>query len=416
MALPNLSGLRLGGHGTLDELEPTGVLGVPGAQSAIRKARNTVRSGLIRAGIQSTGYAALRESIRAHIRMIASITVDCGCDLVNNLSIRQNPQRKQAVSLMRAALSNLADAPFIVQETTGVPAAHLGHRLDAAIASDLASKYFEAQKLYHDPEQKLSMEQATMNIVSQPDDALIQNAVETAFKFFQDDGSVRRLRIDVRLMQLDSENYTAGINEGIHMDDAYGSVGSTYGLTAEDREPYFLITSFCADESANVSLRECGTRLLEGVPVIHPRSIRDAAAALHQNSIFQTLCTERELFATLARRCNEATDRALSKFTEDALQNMGIRFRSSPMLDWTYLNTLTYHRSPNRSEVLETAQTRHGMRGFVAILKEPSDSEFGANPNERVFHIKTPMNHPLTVMVELFVSQTGDWTMAEDNM
>ena len=414
MSLPDLSGLRLGGPRTPDEPEQTGTRG--GLQGAIRKARNAVRSGLIKRGIQSTGYADLSESIRAHIRMIASITVDCGCDLVNKLSRTREPLRREAINLMRAALSHLADAPFIVQGATGVPATHFGRRLDVAIASDLASKYFEAQKLYHDPELNLSMEKATEHSVNSPDDALIQNAVQTAFQFFQDDGSVQSLRIDVRLMHLDRENYTAGLNEAIHMDDAVGSVGSTYGLTAEDREPYFLITSFCADESANVSLRECGTMLVDGVPVIDPSSIHAAAVALHQNDIFQTRCTERELFATLARRCNEATERALSKFTKDDLQNMGIRFRSSPMLDWTYLNTLTYHRSPNRSEVLETAQTRHGMRAFIAILKDPKEPGFGSNPNERVFHIRTPRNYPLTVNVELSVSQSHDWTMGEDMM
>jgi len=436
MSLPDLSGLRLDGPRTLDEPEQTGVRG------AIRKAGNAILSKLARSGVDSTGYAALKASIRAYLRMSAETNYDCGCHLANkaiNHAMERwdavngertaeyydemkmlKAERSERLRLVREALLKLADAPFIVQETTGVPAEHLGHKLDASIAAGLASEYFKTKKLYHDAvkagESYDTAQGEAANRVVAKTDELIENAVQSAFQFFPDDGIVQRLHIDLRLMHLDSENYMPGINEAIHMDDAVGSVGSTYGLTAEDREPYFLITSFCADEGANVSPRECGTRLLEGVPIIRPGSIHAAAAALHQNALFQTLCTERELFATLAQLCQEATEASLEKFTEDDMQSMGIRFRSSPMLDWTYLNTLTYHRSPKKSEVLETARTQHGVRGFVAIFKKPLNPEYGAEPNTRVVQTTTPRRHPLTVTIEVTVNEEDDWTMGEDMM
>jgi hypothetical protein len=441
MSLPDLSGLRLDGPRRLDEPEQTGVHG------AIRKAGAAIRRKLARSGVASTGYAALKDSIRANIRKAAETNHDCGCHLAdstvnrarqrwgevnaertaeyyNNMKML-NAERSERIRLVREALTKLADAPFIVQETTGVPAKHLGHKLDASIAAGLASEYFESKKLYIDAvkagESYITAQGKAANRVVAKTDELIANAVRSAFQFFPDDGTVQRLDIKLRLMHLDSKNYVPGINERLHMDDAVGSVGSTYGLTAEDREPYFLITSFCADEGANVSPRECGTRLLEGVPIIHPGSIRAAAVALHQNALFETLCTERELFATLSRVCQEATEAALQQFTEERMQSMGIRFRSSPMLDWTYLNTLTFHRSPKMSEVLQTARTRHGVRGFVALFKEPPLSSSSRNqleerPNTRVVETRTPRGDPLTVTIEVNVNEEGDWAMGEDMM
>mgnify|MGYP004392622645 FL=1 len=434
--LPNLSGLRLDGPRTLDEPEQTGM------RNTIRKAGNALLSKLARSGVDSTGTAALKASIRAYLRKYAAENYSCGCHLANSTINHARErwdtvngertaeyydemkvlkaERSERLRLVREALTKLADAPFIVQETTGVPAKHLGHKLDAKIAADLASEYFKSKKLFTaavkaGESYSTAQGEAEKHVVAKTDE-LIKNAVRSAFQFFPDDGRVQRLHIEVRLMHLDSKNYMPGINEDIHMDDAVGSVGSTYGLTAEDREPYFVITSFCADESANVSPRECGTRLLEGVPIIRPGSIHAASVALHQNALFQTLCTERELFATLAQICQEATEAALSEFTEDDMQSMGIRFQSSPMLDWTYLNALAYHRSPKKSEVLETARTQHGMRGFIALFTKPLNPEFGAHPNTRVVQTRTPRRHPLTVTVEVGVNDEGDWTMGEDMM
>lgn len=437
MSLPDLSGLRLDGPGTLDEPEPTGPSG------AIRKARNAVRSQLIRAGIDSTGYAALKATIRANIKRLAKNTYDGGCALAskaNSMAFNYKDEheeplseaeqaefdtlqagRRERVRLIREAIAKLADAPFIVQETTGVPAAHLGHRLDAPAAVGLASEYFESKRLYQNAlkagkSASTAEDEAAKHIVNDTD-AIIRNAVETAFHFFPDDGSVKRLGIEVRLMNVDSENYTpGGANEELHMDDVVGAIGTTYGLTAADRDIYFIITSFCADKSANISPRECGTVLLEGVPVIDPRSIRAAARELHENPRFDALCTERELFATLGQLCQEATDEALSQYTEDDLQSMGVRKRTVPMLDWTYLNSMTYHRSPRGDEVLETAQTRHGMRGFIAIFNKRPNPEYGAQPNTRAVQTTTPRGHPLTVTVEIIINEDGDWTMGEDMM
>ena len=56
-------------------------------------------------------------------------------------------------------------------------------------------------------------------------------------------------------MHLDRENHICRFTEAIHMDDAVGSVGSTYGLTAEDREPYFLITSFAPTKAPTSATR-----------------------------------------------------------------------------------------------------------------------------------------------------------------
>ncbi len=441
MSLPDLSGLRLDGPRTLDEPEQTGPSG------AIQKARNAVRSQLIRAGIDSTGYAALKAAIRANIKRLAKNSYDFGggCELASKAvrhameleeAVDGDPtaefyhemeklraDRRERVRLIREALTKLADAPFIVQETTGVPAAHLGQRLDASAAVDLASGYFESKRLYQNAlkagkSASTAEDEAAKHIVNNTD-ALVRNAAEKAFHFFPDDGSVQRLGIEVRLMNVDRENYKpGGANEDLHMDDVIGSVGTTYGLTNADRDIYFIITSFCADKSANVSPRECGTVLLEGVPVIHPRSIDDAARELHENPRFDALCTDRELFATLGQICQQATDVALSQYTEDDLQNMGVRKRSVPMLDWTYLNSMTYHRSPRRDEVLETADpsSQHGMRGFIAIFNKRPNPDFGGHPNTRVVQKTTPRGHPLTVTVEIIINEDGDWTMGEDQM
>ena len=130
--------------------------------------------------------------------------------------------------------------------------------------------------------------------------------------------------------------------------------------------------------------------LVDGVPAIDLSSIHAAAVALHQNDIFQTRCTERELFATLARRCNEATERALSKFTKDDLQNMGIRFRSSPMLDWTHLNTSTVPPIAAGPKCWRRRGRGTACAHLSRSSKTQKNSGFGSNPNERVFHIRTP--------------------------
>ena len=437
MSLPDLSGLRLDGPRTLDEPEPTGPL------VSIRKARNAVRGQLIKVGIDSTGYAALKATIRANIKRLSKNSFDSGCTLAhmaNSMAFHYKDEheeplseaeqrefdtlqadRRERIRLIRGALAKLADAPFIVQETTGVPAAHLGHRLDASAAVGLASEYFESKRLYQDAlkggKSASTAEDEAANRIVNSTDALIRNAVEKAFHFFPDDGSVQRLGIEVRLMNVDRKNHKpGGANEELHMDDVVGAIGTTYGLTNADRDIYFIITSFCADKSTNVSPRECGTVLLEGVPVIHPRSIRAAARALHETPRFNTLCTERELFATLGQLCQEATDAALSQYTEDDLQSMGVRKRSVPMLDWTYLNSMTYHRSPKSDEVLETARTQHGMRGFIALFNKRPNPDFGGQPNERVVQKTTPGGHPLTVTVEVEINDDGDWTMGEDKM
>ena len=428
MPLPDLSGLRLDKPKTLDEPEPTGPWG------AIQKARR----GLIRVGIDSKGYAALKATIRENIKRIAKNSYYQGCKLSSNTVItemeleeatdgdpapefpekmqRLREDRKQRIRLIREALAKLAEAPFIVQDTTRVPAAHLGRKLEPSAASGLASEYFEAKK------QKLYTKEMERRIVKNTEsgaavNALIENATQTAFHFFPDDGSVKGLAIEVRLMSVDSEAYnSSGVAEMLHMDDIVGGVGTTYGLTAADRDVYLIVTSFCADDNAIVSPRECGTVLLEGVPIIDPRSILAQARALHETPYFDTLCTERELFATLGKLCQDATDTALAQYTEDDLQSMGIRKRTAPMLDWTYLNSMTYHRSPRKDEVLATARTQHGMRGFIGIFNKQPDPDFGNKDDERVVQTNSPKGFPLTVTVSVAIRDGGDWTMAENEM
>ena len=146
-----------------------------------------------------------------------------------------------------------------------------------------------------------------------------------------------------------------------------------------------------------------------------PRSTQRTEHAAHKaRNSRSTQCTEHELFVTLSDVCGNATMRTLSKYSEEDLQDMGVLKRRVPMLDWTYANMLSFHRSPLVSEVLETAQASSGMRAFIAIFNYHKERD---NDDLRVVEEKTARGHPITInirMPDFSRSQGTSSLMGED--
>ena len=90
--------------------------------------------------------------------------------------------------------------------------------------------------------------------------------------------------------------------------------------------------------------------------------------------------TDYEILSRLGDLMQAPTTEALSKFTDDQLQRMGIVATATPPLQWSNQNSVSHHRSPRREEVLAklTFVSGHAaprVRAFAAVVVDP-DPQF----------------------------------------
>ena len=84
--------------------------------------------------------------------------------------------------------------------------------------------------------------------------------------------------------------------------------------------------------------------------------------------------TEYEIISKLGAEIVQSTSDSLKEKTEDELRSIGIVPNTHQMLRWTNVNTLAFHRSALRDEVLEggsimtDGRAAPRMRAFAVIL------------------------------------------------
>ena len=199
------------------------------------------------------------------------------------------------------------------------------------------------------------------------------------------------------------------IADFIHMDgevDMFRESGHRYGRPASEQDVSSLVASFCADLSAapdqqvdqQVALSGCGTVYFDGIPVVRPELLAEASRAI-QKKPNMGLLTEYDIISNMGQQLARATSFALKMRTEDELHQMGIVSKTAPMLKWSNVNALAFHRSALRDEVLAGAvrvadgRVAPRMRAFVILLMNSSGIAVGGAANQQV--TLEPIKHGL---------------------
>ena len=194
-----------------------------------------------------------------------------------------------------------------------------------------------------------------------------------------------RAAVQLVLQPVDASTYNP-IADEIHMDneiDMFKAVGTRYGRSASEQDVSSLVASFCANLVAapdqqqqvdqQVALSGCGTVYFDGMPVVKPELLADAARAI-QKQPGMGIYTEYEIISKMGNQLVIATVDALQKRTQDELQTMGIVSKTVAMLKWSNVNSLAFHRSARRDEVLAGAvraadgRAAPRMRAFAILL------------------------------------------------
>tara|TARA_B100000575_G_scaffold252984_1_gene221320 strand:- start:550 stop:2022 length:1473 start_codon:yes stop_codon:yes gene_type:complete len=199
-----------------------------------------------------------------------------------------------------------------------------------------------------------------------------------------------RAAVQLVLQPVDASTYNP-IADEIHMDDEsdiFKARGSRYGRPASEQDISSLVASFCADLVAapdqkvdqQIALSGCGTVYFDGMPVVKPELLADAARAIQMRP-GMGMYTEYEIISEMGQQLVLATGRALRSRTEDELQTMGIVSKTAAMLKWSNVNALAFHRSAKRDEVLAGAvRTADGraaprMRAFAILLTDDTPGD-----------------------------------------
>ena len=197
-----------------------------------------------------------------------------------------------------------------------------------------------------------------------------------------------RAAVQLVLQPVDASTYNP-IAEDIHMDleiDMFHG-GSRYGRPASEQDVSSLVASFCADLVADldktvdktvdqqVALSGCGTVYFDGMPVVKPELLVEAARAIQMRPGME-MYTEYEIISSMGEELVRATSRALQSRTNDELRKIGIVSKTAPMLKWSNVNALAFHRSATRDEVLAGAvrtgegRTAPRMRAFAILFTD----------------------------------------------
>jgi len=198
-----------------------------------------------------------------------------------------------------------------------------------------------------------------------------------------------RAAVQLVLQPVDASTYNP-ITDVIHMDaerDMFKAGGARYGRPTSEQDVSSLVASFCADlvaapdqQQQQIALSGCGTVYFDGIPVVKPELLADAARAIQMRP-GMGIYTEYEIISKMGHELVFATGRALQRRTEDELQMMGIVSKSAAMLKWSNVNALAFHRSATRDEVLAGAVgTADGsaaprMRAFAIVFADNTPGE-----------------------------------------
>ena len=228
------------------------------------------------------------------------------------------------------------------------------------------------------------------------------NEAVDSFLLLPDSASRPLLNATVQLVlqPVDATTYNP-IADAKHMDGEFDfskTGGTRYGRPASEQDVSSLVMSFCADlvSSGEVALSPCSTVYFKNAPIVKLELLVEAARAI-QRQPEMSVKTEYEIISEMGNALIRATSSALEERSEQDLQRMGIVGSAVNMLYWTNANSLAFHRSALRDEVLAGAvRTTEGramprMRAFAILLTDnPSGDDRQAVTSGMTNVIKLP--------------------------
>lgn len=419
--LPPLALLALHDQEHEHEACDTGVVTV--IRSVEWERRAQFRHDALQQGMSNREYEQLEAHIRDAIRKTVSVEQFCELRVGASLTHIRERVRTQLQSMKQIldAFQSLADAPFTPQ-LQAPREKRWTVTLSTTTAENIARAFFATRPhaaLSYFPYQRTTRGRtALLTKFEAPLAKLRLDALEALWNVRKDDGGVGRVTVTLQLQSVQKETYSP-IAYSVHMDKSSDFRSSEYAADPSDLVTNFFITSFCACALADdsVSLHGCGTVLLDGIPVVAPAALRDAAHQLEASPSFQ--CSFEELLQTLETAAARATSEILGEYNSDDLVGLGVALRVPPPLVWTQSNRTTFHRSPNREEVLRVVDLDCPvMRALVSVEvdspaevaeennedEESSDEESSTRPYAFSKHdAKSPMGFPLAVQMRLRV-------------
>lgn len=369
---------------------------------------------------QEHEHRQLEVRIRDAIRNTVSLKQFCNLRVgaaFTSMRERVRTQLRSAQQILDAFRS-LADAPFTPQlqaprekqwtVTLSATTAESIARAFFATRTYAAHSYFPEQRTTRSTE---ALSTAVRRLFEDPLENLKREALEALWNVREDDGGVGRVTVTLRLQGVQKKTYRA-IADRAHMDNSSNFESAEYAADPSGLVANFFIASFCACALADgsVSLRGCGTVLLDGIPVVAPAALRAVAHRLEANPSFQ--CSFEELLQTLETAAARATSEILGEYKSDDLVGLGVALRVPPPLVWTQSNRTTFHRSPNREEVLRVVGLdRPAMRALVSVEvdsiaeeekedEEPHTSTYAFSK----YNAQSPRGFPLAVEMRLRVA------------
>lgn len=419
--LPPLALLALHDQEHEHEACDTGVFGVIRKAGWQRRAQS--RHDALQRGMSNREHQQLEARIRDAIRK--TVAVEPFCELrvgAAFTSMRERVRTKlQSMQLILDAFKSLADAPFTPQ-LQAPREKQWTVTLSTTTAESIARAFFATRPhaaLSYFPYQRTTRGRTALRTeghlrFEDPLANLTREALEALWNVRADDGDVGRVTVTLQLQSVQKETYSA-IAPIVHMDNSSDFRSAEYAADPSDLVTNFFITSFCACALADdsVSLRGCGTVLLDGIPVVAPAALRAVAHRLDENPSFQ--CSFEELLQTLETAAARATSKILGEYKPDDLVGLGVALRVPPPLVWTQSNRTTFHRSPNREEVLRVVDPDCPvMRALVSVEvdstaevaeEEKEDEESSTSPYAfSKYDAQSPMGFPLAVEMRLRVA------------
>jgi hypothetical protein len=210
---------------------------------------------------------------------------------------------------------------------------------------------------------------------------VVTNAVKAFMRTEKPDESLsfKELYVVVNLQGVNSDTYKP-IASPIHADSDIDK-GSRYGRPAAEQDVSSLITSFCAYRLGNegdAKLSACGTVYYDGVPILDTSLVNDVVNKARESD---PLVTDYEIIGpTVGYVLEKATSQELNEFNDKQLKELGITIREAPMLKWTNVNSLVFHRSPRMDDVMGGASERAAggldaqrMRMFAVVTSTPDE-------------------------------------------